>query len=246
MARPDLIAVSRKLSAAVNRLQFASPVAHVYNPLAYAREPHEDYLRRFGGGAKQILFLGMNPGPWGMAQTGVPFGEIGAVRDWLGIGGKVGRPPNEHPKRPVTGFECTRSEVSGRRLWGWAERTYSTPEAFFSTCFVGNYCPLQFLEASGRNLTPDKLAAGERRELFAVCDAALRDTIRALQPRLVVGVGVFAENRARVALGEDGPEIGRVLHPSPASPAANRGWAEAASQQLAALGVELPKSTVEG
>ena len=31
--------------------------------------------------------------------------------------------------------------------------------------------------------------------------------------------------------------IGRVLHPSPASPAANRGWAAAAEKQLLALGV---------
>ncbi len=34
--------------------------------------------------------------------------------------------------------------------------------------------------------------------------------------------------------------IGRILHPSPASPAANRGWAEVATSQLKALGVEVP------
>ena len=62
----------------------------------------------------------------------------------------------------------------------------------------------------------------------------------ALRPRLLVGVGAFAEARARIVLGEGGPRIGRILHPSPASPAANRGWAEAASRQLIDLGVDLP------
>jgi single-strand selective monofunctional uracil DNA glycosylase len=31
--------------------------------------------------------------------------------------------------------------------------------------------------------------------------------------------------------------LGKVLHPSPASPAANRGWAEAATRQLIEQGV---------
>ena len=35
--------------------------------------------------AKRVVFLGMNPGPFGMAQVGVPFGEVAAVRDWLRI-----------------------------------------------------------------------------------------------------------------------------------------------------------------
>ncbi len=229
-----------KLKDAVGVLDFSLPVTHVYNPLDYARESHAEYLRRYGGGPKEVLLLGMNPGPWGMAQTGVPFGEVAAVRDWLGIEAQVGGPAHEHPKRPVLGLACQRSEVSGRRLWGWAEAVFSTPEAFFRSFFVGNYCPLQFLESSARNLTPDNLTAADRKPLFEVCDEALRRTVKTLQPKLVVGVGVFAENRACTALGTDGPRIGRILHPSPASPAANRGWAEAACQQLGALGVRLP------
>lgn len=240
MAAMDLELIADGLGASVSKLTFGQPVSHVYNPLDYAREVHAEYLRRYGRGPREVFLLGMNPGPWGMAQTGVPFGEVAAVRDWLGIEGSVRRPADEHPKRPVLGLACRRSEVSGRRLWGWAEDTFTTPEQFFQTFFVGNYCPLQFLESSGRNLTPDKLKADERQQLYRLCDQALRDSVAVLRPRLVVGVGAFAESRARIALGRDGPEIGRILHPSPASPAANRGWADAATLQLEKLGVEIP------
>lgn len=240
MATTDLESIAAELNSEVSKLSFGPPVSHVYNPLDYAWEVHAEYLRRYGEGPREVFLLGMNPGPWGMAQTGVPFGEVAAVRDWLELERPVRRPVNEHPKRPVLGLECQRSEVSGRRLWGWARESFVTPARFFRTFFVGNYCPLQFLEASGRNLTPDKLKTIEQQPLYQACDRALRSSVAVLRPRIVVGVGAFAEKRARTVLGEDGPLIGRILHPSPASPAANRGWAEAASRQLAELGVVLP------
>jgi len=236
----NLVTVARDLAAAVDRLDFSAPVSHVYNPLDYAWDAHAEYLDRFGGAPKEVLFLGMNPGPWGMVQTGVPFGEVGAARDWLGIEAEVGRPDPEHPKRPVTGFQCTRSEVSGARLWGWAKDTFGTPERFFNRFLIANYCPLAFMESSGRNRTPDKLPAAERKPLLAACDRALVLTVELLQPRLVVGVGAFAEGRARAALDGADIAIGRILHPSPASPAANRGWAGRATRELRELGVDLP------
>jgi len=229
--------VARRLSEAVERLSFRAPVDVTYNPLRYAWTAHEEYLRRYGAWKRQVLLVGMNPGPWGMAQTGVPFGEVGYVRDWLKIERPIGRPRNEHPKRPVEGMSCKRSEVSGRRIWSWAEGRFSTPERFFARFFVYNYCPLLFLEASGRNLTPDRLPAGDRSRLFALCDHALQDVVSILQPRWVVGIGNFAADRARRALSDREIEVGRALHPSPASPAANRGWAERFEAQLAALGV---------
>ncbi len=240
MAISSLESIAAELRDRVSGLRFGPPVSHIYNPLDYARRPHTQYLRRYGKGPKRVLLLGMNPGPWGMAQTGVPFGEVAAVRDWLGIDIEVSRPSDEHPKRPVLGPACERSEVSGRRLWGWAADTFGSPARFFETFFVGNYCPLQFLEAGGRNLTPDKLPAVERSPLYEACDRALKRTVEVLEPALVVGIGAFAEKRARIVLGDDGPAIGRILHPSPASPAANRGWAEAATAQFRELGVELP------
>ncbi len=228
----------RRLCSKLAPLRFGDPVHVVYNPLEYARRPHQQYLRRYADSRKRVVFLGMNPGPWGMAQTGVPFGEVASVRDWLGIGGPVARPEPEHPKRPVTGFACTRSEVSGARLWGAFAEWFGTPDAFFAEHFVANYCPLVFMEQGGRNRTPDKLAAHERAPLYSACDAHLRDLVRVLEPDWLVGVGGFAERRAReVFEGLAGLRIGSVLHPSPASPLANRGWQAQARDQLRKQGI---------
>jgi single-strand selective monofunctional uracil DNA glycosylase len=237
----DLIGISRDLAARVDELTFSAPVACVYNPLDYARAGHEAYLRRFGSSRKEVLLLGMNPGPFGMAQTGVPFGDVVTVRDWLGIDEPVGRPISEHPKRRVLGLACPRVEVSGQRLWCWARGRFGIPESFFARFLVVNYCPLLFLEASGRNLTPDKLAATERAPLLEACDGALREVVRTLAPVWVIGVGRFAHLRAESALMGLDVRIGEILHPSPASPAANRGWAEQAEAQLTTLGIPLPE-----
>jgi single-strand selective monofunctional uracil DNA glycosylase len=228
------------LVAALRPLRFAPPVTHVYNPLEYARASWDLYMERFGQGRREILLLGMNPGPFGMAQTGVPFGDVAMARDWLGIEAPVGRPAVENPKRPVLGFDCTRSEVSGSRLWGFCRDTWGTPERFFERFFLANYCPLVFMEASGRNVTPDKLPAAERTALFAACDEALRRIADELKPRLVLGIGKFAEQRARAVLGERDLQIGCILHPSPANPQANRGWGEVVRRQLESFGVEMP------
>jgi single-strand selective monofunctional uracil DNA glycosylase len=234
-----IISISRELARQVSRLRFAAPVSYVYRPLDYAAAPHEAYLRRYGQPPRRVVLLGMNPGPFGMVQTGVPFGDVTMVRDWLGVEGPVGKPDRMHPKRPVLGFGCQRREVSGTRLWGWARDRFATPERFFATFFVANYCPLAFLEASGRNLTPVKLPAGEQASLFAACDQALRRIVEAMRPTHVVGVGHFAFKRAQTALSGFDVEVGTILHPSPASPLANRGWAAAAERQLAALGIAL-------
>jgi single-strand selective monofunctional uracil DNA glycosylase len=236
MSAQQLIAAAATLSAEVDAMRFSPPVTHAYNPLAYAFSPHSEYLHRYGVGRKRALLLGMNPGPFGMVQTGVPFGEIAAVRDWMGITGEVGRPADENPARPVEGFACTRSEVSGRRLWGLFAQRFGSPEAFFSEHFVLNYCPLAFL-VERRNLTPDKLPAAEAAPLFAACDRHLRTLATIMQPEWVIGVGAWSEARARIALDGMPIRFCRILHPSPASPAANRGWAEAATKQLLAAGV---------
>jgi single-strand selective monofunctional uracil DNA glycosylase len=218
-------------------LRFKPPVTHVYNPLVYAWAPYEAYLENFGATRKRVVFLGMNPGPFGMVQTGVPFGEIAAVRDWLAIEQAVGKPGREHPRRPVTGFACERSEVSGRRLWGLFAERFGTPQRFFAGHLVMNYCPLAFLESSGRNRTPDKLAASEQEAVFNACDQHLRAVVAALRPDWVVGVGGFAARRAAEVLQGSPVKIGLILHPSPASPAANRNWKGLAARQLQALGI---------
>lgn len=239
MPADALVSAARDLRETLRPLRFAAPVEYVYQPLDYAWTPHETYLRRFGSSRKKVVLVGMNPGPFGMTQTGVPFGEIAAVRDWIGICSPVGKPEREHPKRPVVGFDCPQSEVSGRRLWGLFAQRFGKAESFFKDHFVANYCPLVFIEASGRNFTPDKLPATETTVMEAACDAHLRAVIAALQPEWVIGVGAFAEERANRAKEVMGGSFktGRVLHPSPASPAANRDWAGAATKQLVKLGV---------
>ena len=236
---PTLIDAADRLRKVLRRLVFPDPVTHTYNPLDYAWERHCDYLQRFGQGPKRVLLLGMNPGPFGMAQTGVPFGEIPAVRDWMGISGPVGKPAPEHPKRPITGFACERSEVSGRRLWGLFAERFPDPHDFFAEHFVANYCPLVWMKDSGANLTPDKIPAEAMKPVTAACLAHLAQVIELLQPQYLIGVGAFAEKQLAAAAEQvaSTATLGKILHPSPASPAANRDWAGAATRQLRDLKV---------
>lgn len=230
-------AVFQDLNRELGRIRFTAPIACVYNPLEYAQEPHRQYWRRYGQPPREVVFFGMNPGPWGMAQTGVPFGDAGMVRDWLGIEAPVGRPAVVHPKRPVDGFACPRGEVSGQRFWGWAKERFQSPEKFFDRFFVANYCPLVFMEESGRNRTPDKVPAAERRKLLAVCDRALSRVVDYLTPQSVVGIGKFAAERAAAALAGRDIFIGRITHPSPANPRAAKGWGRLVEKEMAEMGI---------
>ena len=232
-----LILAAQHLRLAVSGLRFRSPVSHVYNPLDYAWPCYELYLRRFAAPPKRVVFLGMNPGPFGMVQTGIPFGEIRAVRDWLGICSEVGKPPRQHPQRPVTGFGCSRSEISGQRLWGLFAERFGSPQRFFANHLVLNYCPLAFMERAGRNRTPDKLRTPEKELLFAACDQHLREAVQVLQPEWLIGIGDFARRRAEAVFPEGRPKVGQVLHPSPANPSANRAWAVLVAKQLETLGI---------
>lgn len=240
MNATPLIKAAHILAAELDGLSFAAPVTHVYNPLDYAGAAHDQYLQLWGTQpqSRRVIFLGMNPGPFGMVQVGVPFGEVAIVHDWLRINAPIRQPLHMNPKRLIEGWSCARSEVSGRRLWGLFRDRFGTPEKFFAEHFVANYCPLAFFDL-GRNVTPDKLPAAEMAPVIDACDAHLRTLVETMQPEWVVGVGAYAQAQAVRALGVSAhqPKIGRVLHPSPASPAANRGWAEAATKQLVEQGV---------
>lgn len=241
MSAAAIIEAAQELTRALKPLEFGPPVSHVYLPTEYAWDTHRQYLEKFGGGKKRVVFLGMNPGPWGMAQTGVPFGEISAARDWMGISGAVGKPASEHPKREVTGFECTRSEVSGRRLWGLFSEKFPVAGDFFKDHFVVNYCPLVWMGETGKNITPDKLPKAEMAPVEDACRRHLAAVLGALRPEWLVGVGAYAEKKLieTVKLHMPGQEFktGKILHPSPASPLANRGWEPQAERQLLEMGV---------
>jgi single-strand selective monofunctional uracil DNA glycosylase len=233
----QIIRAARSLCKGVDQLNFPTPVAYAYNPLKYGRAAHEDYLKQYASTRKRFIFLGMNPGPFGMVQTGVPFGEISFVRDWLGILEVKKGPETTHPKRPIKGFACPRSEVSGKRLWGLFQERFETADAFSKDHFVANYCPLAFLEESGRNLTPDKLSLTLRKELYDHCTRHLTKIITILQPEKVIGIGRFAFQRATEAANPMGIETMEILHPSPASPAANKDWKGKATKKLVEAGV---------
>jgi single-strand selective monofunctional uracil DNA glycosylase len=235
-----LVQVARDLGRSCQRLVFRAPVAYVYNPLDYAWAPHETYLRRYARGGVDAVLVGMNPGPFGMLQTGVPFGDVGMVRDWLGIEAPVAQPQRQHPKRPVQGFAIRRGEVSGRRVWGWARERFQTPERFFARFFVTNYCPLGLFDHNGANLTPDALRGEQRDALYAVCDHALGEMLRALQPRAAIGIGRFAEQRLNAIAPPLGIAVGGVTHPSPANPRAHGGWGLHMGAAAQELGIDLP------
>lgn len=226
------IRIARRLARDMQALEFHTP-SHVYNPLIYAWPAHREYLARYGAARGRVLLLGMNPGPWGMAQTGVPFGDVTMVRDWFDIPLRLGRDlPAQHRKYPILGKDCHRSEGSGARLWRWAQQRLGPPEAFFARFFVWNYCPLLFIRRE-RNLVPGQLSKREAGALTAGCDRALASVLRALDPAAVVGIGRYAQERARAVLGDRAP-VHYLPHPSPASPAANRDWPRLAETALKA------------
>ena len=251
-SQAELQHAAATLAHKCGEMKFGAPVAFTYNPLEYAWSAHCAFLAR-AQMRPTVLFVGMNPGPFGMAQTGVPFGEVASVRDFLGIDERtvqIGAPMRMHPKRPVEGFACTRSEVSGARVWSWARERFGTADAFFHHAFIWNWCPLAFMSETGANLTPDKLPRVGRgsasvRALESACDEALAAAIDSLKPENVVGFGAFAADRAQRVIdampprasAAARPHVHKVLHPSPASPAANRGWAPQVDQQLAAAGI---------
>ena len=236
-----LTQAAKKQIRELSPLCFSDPVSHVYLPTEYAWQTHSEYLTRYCAGNKRVLFLGMNPGPWGMSQTGIPFGEISLVRDWMGISGSVEKPKNEHPKRQVEGFDCKRVEVSGQRLWGLFSEKYPNADDFFAEHVVVNYCPLVWMGETGRNITPDKLPKAEMEPVEVACREHLARFISIVNPEWLVGVGVYAEKKLSETVEAYFPDkefkIGRVLHPSPASPLANRGWSSMAEKQLNELGV---------
>ena len=240
MVTDSIIAITKTFAEQVGALQFPAPVSYCYNPLDYAWETHRQYLERFAGQG-QVLLLGMNPGPFGMAQTGVPFGSIPAVRDWMQLdGSRIGSPPRTHPKRPVLGFNCRREEPSGKRLWGLMHHHFPNPQDCFRHFLVMNFCPLVFMAESGANLTPDKLRGPTFVNLQRLCSEALTTMIGLLQPRAVVGIGNWA--KSQLLANAPGYVVSQIPHPSPANPQANRDWAGQARSALVRAGLWPPMS----
>ena len=226
--------LSKYCDSSLKKIESMTPVCHATNPLDYAWAHHEQYIRKWGGFGADTLLLGMNPGPWGMAQSGVPFGSTQMAREKLEIvAHELDTPPNAHPKRPIVGLSLARQEVSGQRLWSLLFNHYGTGEKVFSNVFVLNHCPLLLLGETGKNLTPDNLPASVMKPILEACDEHLLKVVDVMRIRRIIGVGKYAEKRARLAFKaqENGNAMTRsgeeititsCWHPSPASPLANR------------------------
>jgi single-strand selective monofunctional uracil DNA glycosylase len=240
------IAAAEWLREASRGLDPGDGVAVVYHPLDYGWEAHRAYLERYGNNQKKALLVGMNPGPWGMGQTGVPFGDVELVGDWLGLRGiPVARPLGEHPKRPVLGWACTRREASGQRLWGHLKERFGTPQNALRDLLIVNHCPLLMFTETGGNVTPDKLPRARRDEIYAVCDEGLKRAARAYGPDTLIAIGRYAEERCRAVAATlpSKPGVLTIPHPSPASPLANKDggkhWRDAVDRALATAGLAM-------
>jgi len=236
-----ILSIEVELAKYLTNLNYTrSPVRYISNPIDHAHQPHKMFLEKYLDGEKSVLFLGMNPGPWGMCQTGVPFGDIMSCESFLGIVAEVNKcVPGQHPKRPILGFSCKRKEVSGSRFWTFFKSICGRPENFFKSCFVLNYCPLAFMKDSGKNIGAAELSKELRDQVNQACDVALHRILGLLNVKLVVGVGKFAEGRAKSVIKEYDLDIsvGNLMHPSPINPAANKGWDKIAYTTLQDLGL---------
>ncbi len=199
-----------------------SRIDWIYHPLDYAWLAHESYIDRFSELGSKTLLVGMNPGH-GMGNTGIPFGCPEQVRDYLQIRDfTVDKPPQEHPKRIVTGLSCPKAEVSGRRIWSFLSNRWGSPELVHNQIYIVNHCPLWMFDDAGRNITPDKLSGSASKRLSAVCDTHLESVGGILQAKAVIGIGRYAHRRLVSLFDSSEVMVGYVPHPSPASPFANR------------------------
>lgn len=153
----QLLSAVRHLNFLIKDLKFKDPIAYCYNPIEYAIKSFEQYVNKYCNSTKLILFVGMNPGPFGMCQTGIPFGNVNHVRDWMKMNAPIAKPERECPDRPILGLSCTRNEISGQKFWGLFQKLCETPQNFFQNAFVYNYCPLAFMQRNGGNITPNKI-----------------------------------------------------------------------------------------
>ena len=234
-----LIKASRRLVQQCALIEFPEDINLIYNPLEYAAAPYEEYLTKFAATPKKNIFIGINPGPWGMVQTGIPFGEVNAVKNYLKIKKAPQTPMTMNPVLPILGQSCSRAEVSGKRLWGLIAATFPQADDFFAENLVFNYCPLFFSRVVGpkrENVTPDKLPREIRTQLYAPCDEFLIQTAKLLRPKFLIGVGGFAHKRLTEIFPDSNYIIDSITHPSPLNARANKNFFGLAGDKLRALG----------
>ncbi|XP_017084729.2 single-strand selective monofunctional uracil-DNA glycosylase [Drosophila eugracilis] len=208
-----------KLNGELDKLTPPPNIMCVYNPIVYASQLHCDYMRLYLDGPKKLVFIGMNPGPNGMAQTGIPFGNVRTVKVLMKLAGSVDQPPVIHPKRPIAGLECRIEEPSGVRLWELFLRLAGNMETFSRQCYVHNFCPLVFYDEAGKNLTPSELKGPYKSQVRDLCLGALEEQLILLKPEVIVPVGEYVHAALKRSLycKSNSVSVLRLPHPSPRS-----------------------------
>lgn len=230
------ISLENDLVSQLNNLNYGPNVEYIYSPLDYASNLHKVFLKKFLCTSKKVLFLGINPGPWGMCQTGIPFGEVNIVRSYLRVDGEVLTPTNCHPQRPITGLNCHRSEVSGKRLWDlFIELSEGDPYKFFKDCFIHNYFPLALMNNNAKNITPGDLKSEYQKELQEICDKSLSDILTLFHTEIIVAIGKYAEKRSNEVVKKfrlTNIKVVQIPHPSPRSVGTAEKWKKETLVQL--------------
>lgn len=223
MKEISLQKVHKKILEIRDKLKSLSYPYFTYHVFDYAYDPFWEYICRYGKNEKKNIFLGINPGPFGMMQNGIPFGAMSIVKDWLSIKAPIKTPQIQHPMRVIKGWKETREEESGARLWGLAKKVFVNPENFFKENFVLNYCPLGFIDEVGKNVTPDKLPQELREQVEKICDNFLSFFVEIYKPDLILGVGRYAEKQAQ-KINSLNLKVVYLPHPSPLNPQSYQLW----------------------
>lgn len=213
----DLLTLDKQTIKKMDVLKFdKKKVQYVYNPVDYAYAGYSRYVRKYLKSSKKILFVGLNPGPYGMCQTGIPFGDVSTVKEWMELEMDISKPLDECPKKPVDGLKCTTVEQSGKRFWGFFKKKCGAADNFFRNAFVINYCPIAFFDRSGKNVTPNELEVSSREELEKICDEYLEKVVEMVKCEIIICVGRYAEHKVK-SIFIDNSEINILYmkHPSP-------------------------------
>lgn len=67
----EFLNLADELNLSLEQFEIPKKVEAVYNPTIYARQTFEMYVKKYCNSPKPIIYFGMNPGPFGMSQTGV-------------------------------------------------------------------------------------------------------------------------------------------------------------------------------
>ncbi|XP_037927861.1 single-strand selective monofunctional uracil DNA glycosylase-like [Teleopsis dalmanni] len=169
-------------------------ITHIYNPVEYAADLHCEYLRKYLDRPKRVVFLAVHPEQNGMAQTGVPFGNVSTVRDMMKLCGEVKQPNRLHPKHPVLGLNCHINEPSGVRFWGLMDKIAGSLDTFSEQCFVHTFCPLLFFNEYGRTIEPCVLPFEIKYPMRDLLVEALCKEMKLVQPEIIVVTGNYVYN----------------------------------------------------